>query len=58
MRGKISERRKQKYLESDKSETDESYQRENKILFKKMETTTKGYGNDLVDTNTGQETNN
>ena len=45
-------------LESDKSEPDERDQRENKELFKIMETPTKVDDGDLVDTDTDQDTNN
>ena len=55
IRGKKS---KKYYLESDKSEPEERDQRENKVLFKRMKTPTKGYDYDLVDTDTYQDTNN
>ena len=47
-----------KYLESDKSETDLRYQRENKEVLKSTETPKKVDDDDLVDTDTYQETNN
>ena len=44
------------YLESDISEPDERYQRENKLLFRMIETPTKGDDYDLVDTDNDQDT--
>ena len=58
-RKNIREKKAKKYhLESDKSETDEIYQRENKELFKRMVTPKKGDDDYLVDTDTGRDTNN
>ena len=45
-------------LESDISEPDERYQRDKKILFKRMKTPTKGDEDDLVHTDNDQNTNN
>ena len=49
---------KKDQTESDKSKTDDRYQRENKVLFKSMKTPTKGDKDDLVNTDNDQGTNN
>ena len=53
-----AEERKGDDLESDKSETDEIYQRYNQELFKRMDSQQKGDYDDQVDNNIDQETNN
>ena len=45
-------------MESDISEPDEIYQRDNKVLFKSTKTPTKGNEYDLVHTDNDQDTNN
>ena len=49
---------KKDYLESDISEPDGRYQRENRVLFKRMETPKKGGNYDLVDNDNYQDTKN
>ena len=53
-----TEKSKKGDLESDISEPDEIDQRDNKVLFKSMKTSTKSDKDDLVDTDNDQDKNN